>query len=401
MIAAASENRIRFDDFVAVGELSLHGHVRPVRAALGASVVAEQQGKTCLMSSDSVVAVSQDTRIAGVSTLLHAVQVAEGRRGPDQVIAPDGETSADADLHDVREQHFARRALEIAAAGRHHLLLVGPPGAGKTLLSRCLPSILPKLTPSEQREVSLVWAASGMDRAVCDLPPFCAPHHSSSMASLVGGGAGSPTPGEVSRAHRGVLFLDELGEFPSNILGALRQPVEDGFVTVARQAASFRFPTLVQLVAASNPCPCGNKGDRHKSCTCLDTPAARYAAKLAGPLADRFDMRVDMKRLRTSSLAGPRGEASSDVRPRVAMARELQRDRGVLNSELSGASLDGFPWTDSAMSVLQASAEEAALSARGWDRVRRVSVTIADLDSSELIEARHVKEAAALRGELL
>jgi magnesium chelatase family protein len=398
VLAAASDNRINFDRFVPVGELSLHGEVRPVRAALGATVVAEHESKTCLLSSDTCVAASDETELAGVATLRHAVEVAQERRIPDDVLPPVHVAPQLPDLADVRDQPLARRALEIAAAGRHHLLFIGPPGAGKTMLARRLPSILPPLSASEQRDVALVWAAAGADRPASDSPPFRSPHHSSSMAALVGGGAGLPTPGEVSRAHRGVLFLDELGEFPTSILDALRQPVEDGFISVARQAASFRFPTAVQLIAASNPCPCGYLGDRIKACQCIESKKARYTARLSGPFLDRFDMRVDLKRLRPRALAGPRGESSVVVRSRVVAARRRQQARGQMNSSLSGADLDDIEIAEGAVSALTAAAEEFNLSARGWDRVRRVARTIADLEQSDVVDERCIDEALRLRG---
>jgi magnesium chelatase family protein len=218
------------------------------------------------------------------------------------------------------------------------------------------------------------------------------------MASLVGGGSGVPTPGEVSRAHRGVLFLDELGEFPASILDALRQPIEDGFVSIARQSASFRFPTDVQLIAASNPCPCGFLGDRIKGCVCISSRLARYTARLSGPLLDRFDMRVDVKRLRTGALTGPSGERSTDVRARVLAARRRQMHRGGLNSRLTGLELDQLEITAEAVSALERSVDAVGLSARGWDRVRRVARTIADLEEETVVALDHIEEAVALRG---
>lgn len=400
VLAAASETKLTFDAFVPVGELSLHGHVKPVRAALGATVVADRLSKTCMMSSSAVVASLDDAPIAGVSTLRDAVAVAQGRRLPDIVDRPADVVVDGCDMRDVRGQFRARRALEIAAAGRHHLLLIGPPGAGKTMLSRCLPTILPPLEGPEQAEVSLVWAAAGTDREASRLPPFQSPHHSCSMAALVGGGSGLPTPGEVSRAHRGVLFLDELGEFSTQTLDSLRQPIEGRSVSIVRQAGSFRFPSDVQLIAASNPCPCGNLGDRKKPCRCLDGAKARYAAKLSGPLADRFDLRVDMERLSATALMGAGGEPSADVQERVIAARRRQTNRGALNRDLAGRHFDDSAWTDSAISELRIAAEESTISARGWERARRVALTVADLDASEVVESAHVKEALDLRGGL-
>ena len=399
VLAAASDDRLTFDDFVCVGELSLQGRVRPVRAALGATVIAQQERKSCLLSSESVLATPQGAKIAGVSSLRDAVQVAQGRREPDSVQEPEIVKTDTSDLAEVRDQPLARRALEVAAAGAHHLLFIGPPGAGKTMLARCLPSILPPLDADRQREVALVWAACGIDRQQAATPPFRAPHHSASMAALIGGGSGLPTPGDVSKAHNGVLFLDELGEFPVNVLDALHQPIEDGFVTVARQAASVLFPSAVQLIAASNPCPCGNLGDRIDPCTCLDVNKARYTGRLSGPLLDRFDMRVRLRRLRPSALVGPGGEPSSAVRLRVLAARDRQTARGRLNSTLTGPGLDELPTSPDAIDALTSAAEAARLTARGWNRVRRVARTISDLEGCDVVEERHIKEALTLRGE--
>lgn len=302
------------------------------------------------------------------------------------------------DLGEVRGQAVARRALEIAAAGGHHMLMVGPPGAGKSMLARCLPSLLGRLSEAQQREVALIGVATGADETDADGPPFRAPHHSISMAALVGGGSGIPKPGEVTRAHRGVLFLDELGEFPPAVLDALRQPMESGHVLVSRQAASIRFPTSIQVVAASNPCPCGYLGDRLRPCECVGARLDRYKARLSGPLLDRFDVRIRVERLRPLDLRGRRGEPSESVRRRVESVRSIQADRGALNRSLSGADLETLEDSTSVGSFLASEPEAANLTARGWDRVRRVARTIADLEGVEQTTDIHIKEAMALRG---
>jgi magnesium chelatase family protein len=258
--------------------------------------------------------------------------------------------------------------------------------------------LLPELSEVEQREIALIGVATGADERNAAGPPFRAPHHSISMAALVGGGAGIPKPGEVTRAHRGVLFLDELGEFPPAVLDALRQPMESGNVLVSRQAASIRFPTSIQVVAASNPCPCGYLGDRLKACECVGARLDRYKARLSGPLLDRFDLRIRVERLRPLDLRGSRGESSASVRRRVEDARNIQADRGTLNRSLSGAALESTENPVSVSSFLSSEPEAAHLTARGWDRVRRVARTIADLEGVELTTDVHIKEAMTLRG---
>jgi magnesium chelatase family protein len=400
VIAASHPEPVSFDGFVCVGELSLHGHVKPVRAVLGATVIADRQDKACMVATSSVVAVPIEARVVGIETLRQAVRVASGQTSGDVVMSTEmPDTPASLDMATVRGHAFARRALEVAAAGGHHLLMVGSPGAGKTMLARCLPGILPALQPREVREVGLIHAAAGSGLAVTNEAPFRAPHHSASLAALVGGGSGIPTPGEVSLAHRGVLFLDELGEFNPSVLDALRQPIEHGEIVVARQGATVKFPSSVQVVAASNPCPCGYWKDHRTPCECTDAKRGRYRTRLSGPLLDRFDLRIHVERLTANELIAKRGESSREVRRRVTTARAVQRTRPNLNRDLTRDELDDLPVSVGGRVTLKQVAGRDKMTARGWDRIRRVARTLADLDGADMVDTDHVQEAERFRGE--
>lgn len=385
---------------VAVGELALDGSIRTGRGALGAAIVAARLGLPCLVSDDAAgeAASVAGAEVVPVRSLTEAVAVVAG--GEPRPVPPrrGDRPRRSADLAEVRGHPLARRALEVAAAGGHHLFLHGPPGSGKSMLAHRLPSIVPPLTDDQALAVACVWAAGGRSRGVDRVPPFRAPHHTASLAALIGGGTGTIVPGEISLAAHGVLFLDELGEFPARTLDALRQPLEEGNVSLARRGMSVTFPANVQLVAASNPCPCGYAGDRVETCRCQPAVVERYRRRISGPLLDRFDLRVAVRRLHADELQGPPGESSAAVADRVAAARSLQVERGRLNRDLSRGRLDELAVTPDAETLLGRAVDRTGLTARGYDRIRRVARTLADLDSTDKVGEGHVAEALALRG---
>ena len=401
-------DREQLADFVVVGELALDGRVVASPGVLLAAIHANHaqlglicpagQGTEARWASDVPVTAAPDLT-ALLNHLKGTMQLPEPEKG---VVA---EADRGPDLKRVKGQETAKRALEIAAAGGHNLLMNGPPGAGKSLLASCLPGILPPLSAAEALEVSMVQSVAGMldDGTISRARPFRAPHHSASMAALTGGGL-KVRPGEVSLAHLGVLFLDELPEFQRSVLDSLRQPLETGRVDVARANAHVSFPARVQLVAAMNPCRCGHLGDASMACSRAPRCALDYQAKISGPMLDRIDLHVDVDPVSAADLAlPPPAEGSAEVAARVAAARAVQSARAEAsgartNTELDGDALEEFASPDDAgRTLLMQAAESMKLSARGYTRMLRVARTIADLAGARQVGRIHVAEALSYR----
>ncbi|HEX7712297.1 MAG TPA: YifB family Mg chelatase-like AAA ATPase [Sphingomonadaceae bacterium] len=395
-------------DWLAVGELTLDGRIVASPGVLLAALHAsqEEKGLICPAAQGSEARWAAGVPICAAPDLISLLNHLRGvQRLPEPQPGQVGEPARGPDLKQVKGQESAKRALEISAAGGHNLLMIGPPGAGKSLLAACLPGILPPLTSAEALEVSMVASVAGELEGgrISRTRPFRTPHHSASMAALTGGGL-RVRPGEVSMAHLGVLFLDELPEFQRAVLDSLRQPLETGEVSVARANAHVTFPARVQLVAAMNPCRCGHLGDPALACSRAPRCAADYQARLSGPLLDRIDLHVEVDPVSASDLAlPPPTEGSAEVGERVARARAIQTARGGqtgvrMNAELDGEALEQFATPDEpGKKLLYQAAEAMRLSARGYTRMLRVARTIADLAGAEQVGRIHVAEALSYR----